>query len=146
MNKSIKNGLILGAIGFVAGMMVCGVFTLCEIDNVKQDFDIVQFVLYYLMGGLNGAVCMGFTVVYDIEKWSILRATATHFLITFTSLLTFAFVTGWFKPGEPTFYVTIIICLVVYVFIWLTQYLIFKRKVKRMNRDLERMKDEKSTK
>ena len=146
MNKTVKNALILGAIGFAGGMLVCFMFTLFNLDEVKQEFELIPFLRYYLMGSLNGAICMGATVVYNIERWSILRATATHFVITFISLFTFAFVTGWFKLGDPSFYITVIVCLVVYVIIWLTQYFIFKRKVKRINKELERVRDENSTK
>ena len=40
---------------------------------------------------------MGFTVVYDIEKWSILRATVTHFLIANGMMILTATILKWWN-------------------------------------------------
>ncbi|MBQ9008104.1 MAG: DUF3021 family protein [Clostridia bacterium] len=88
-----KKAIILGSVGFVIGALISAGFGLIygTSENIRQ-------VLPHLFfGGLYGAVTMGSTVFYDIEKWNIARATATHFLLVVSLYCVLVFTLGWFR-------------------------------------------------
>ena len=95
--------------------------------------------------GLYGALAWGSSVIYGIESWSILRCTVTHGLITFGGLTMFFVVliaAGWMKkPSFGAALIMLIMFLLVYFLIWLIQFMIYRRKVKKMNLKLREWKE-----
>ena len=89
------------------------------------------------MSGIYSAVVTGSSIVYDIEEWSIARATATHFLLSFSLYFLLVLSMGWFRLDDPVFWIVIAVMVVIYVLIWLFQYLSYKRKIREMNHDLK---------
>jgi CDP-diglyceride synthetase len=85
------------------------------------------------MGGIPGAIAMGTAVIYDIEEWSLLRATVTHFLIVMVALLLACFVLKWFEPWSAPFWIMLAAELVGYIIIWLIMYLCYKKQVRKLN-------------
>ncbi len=131
-----KKATLLGLVGFVLGMLISiGFGLICGASE-----DLKSALPHILLGGLYGAVAMGSTVVYDIEKWSIARATATHFLLIIGLYCVLVFSMGWFRIEDPAFWIVIAIMIVGYVLIWLLQYLAYKRKVRQMNDNLRMLK------
>ena len=87
---------------------------------------------------------MGSSAFYDIEEWSILRATVTHFAVVFASFNIIALSLGWFTFGSVDYWIIHAVMIVLYFLIWLVQYLIYKHKVKELNRELEKWKSRQS--
>ena len=127
-----KKAMLLGLIGYIAGCIVGLCFVL-----QNDDFNLARDLPQILLGGIPGAIAMGTTVIYDIEKWSILRATATHFAITMGAIVFGCFVLNWFKPWSAAFWLMLAIELVGYILIWLIMYLCFRKKVRRLNELLQ---------
>ncbi len=139
MNKLVKRGLILGIIGFVLGILIGLMF--CLTGDEPGGLELTGETMFYLLiGGLQGMSAMGFTVVYEIEHWSILRCTVTHFIITAGGYFTMGYLQGWLIPGEMFAHIMIIAFVIAYFIIWLVQYLISLHKIRKMNEDLDKMK------
>ena len=132
-----KKAVLLGLVGFAAGALIGVCFCL---SGSSGSFSLKDNLLHLLLGGLYGAVAMDSSVVYDIEKWSIARATATHFLLVFITYFLLVISMGWFRLDEPLFWIVVAAMVVAYVFIWLFQYLSYRRKIREMNEDLEKWK------
>ena len=131
-----KKGTLMGFTGFILGSLIGICFGLAggEAGGLRATLpDIV-------LGGLYGAVAMSSAVVYDIEKWSIARATAVHFLLVVGLYCLLAFSMGWFMIEEPVFWIVIAAMVVGYILIWLFLYLAYRRKIQQMNEDLKTMK------
>ena len=146
MNETWKRALVLGGIGFVAGAVIGAAILLFSRAEVFSDpSSFVGVVLDLLFSGLNGAICMGSTVVYGFEHWSVARTTIVHFCITFSSLTffyTIGVLCGWISvPSVGSVLILFGICLVVYFAIWFSQYLSYKKQVRRLNDDLEKIKE-----
>ena len=84
---------------------------------------------------------MGTMVIYDIEKWSILRATFTHFLIVMGVMLLACFVLKWFEPWSAAFWIMMAAELAGYVIVWLILYHSYRRKVRKLNDMLRKSLD-----
>lgn len=97
---------------------------------------------YRPIKGIPGAVAMGSAVIYDIEKWSILRATAAHFLISMGAILMGCFVLKWFKPWSTPFWIMLAAELAAYVLIWLIMYRGYRGKVRKLNEMLKESREQ----
>jgi positive regulator of sigma E activity len=141
------------AIGFSIGMLVDAIISSVITTNIMNDGttyfcnpevtkmfgnEILGYILQFIIAGLHGAICLGGTVVFDIEEWSVLRATATHFIITAVSFTITATILKWWSFDsfiENLIFVGII--LLMYVFIWCIQYVSYKVEVKRIEKDMK---------
>ena len=138
MNNTWKHALLLAVIGLAAGALVSGFFAMMAGTEKGLGFPLW---LNYLLGSLQGALGMGSTVVYAIDRWSVTRCTVTHFVIVFSGYTALGLIEGWFLPGDPGFWIMTAVMVAVYFIIWVTMYLSYKRKIKQMNSELERWKE-----
>ncbi len=146
MNKMLKKALILGAIGFVVGFLI-GVFMwyLGVKDNPSVHYDSLTFI-YCIVGGIFGASAMGSTVVYDVESWSITRCTITHFVFVFAGFYLMAYIQNWDIFWNIGFLYVTIPEIIGYIIIWLIQYLIARKQVKKMNEELKDIRNDLNSK
>lgn len=131
-----KKAMILGLIGYIAGCLIGLCFAL-----QYHDFTIAAALPKILLGGIPGAITMSTTVVYDIEKWSLLRATVTHFLIVMGVMLLACFVLKWFEPWSTSFWIMLAVEAVGYFIVWLILFRCYKKKVRKLNELLQENRD-----
>ena len=135
ITPEIKSKMIIRAlIGFILGMFISMAFCIHNADG----FDL-RFVINLLAGGVIGFINNGSSAVYDIESWGTTKATVIHYISTVIVFLTIALSLGWFSI-DMTLLIFMIIFTVVYVIIWLSEYLYFKKTVNEINKELESFK------
>ena len=134
-----KKAVLLGALGYAAGIVIGVVIFLC---NSSRSF--AETLPYILLSGIPGAVAMGSAVIYEIEKWSIARATVTHFLITFAGIYLAGLSLGWFRFGEPAFWIFTAAMTAAYILVWLIMYIAYKRQIRKMNENLRKWRSRKT--
>ena len=134
-----KKATILGAAGFAVGALIGLCLTLVNFAGWRETLP------HIIAGGIQGAVAMGSSVIYEIEKWSITRATVTHFLLVFALYFLISLSLGWFRLDDAVFWIVIAGMAAGYVIVWLIQFSIYKKKVQEMNAGLEKWKSGKNT-
>ncbi len=143
MSEFWKKTLFWGAVGFVLGMLVSLGFLLpMGIAQYYARHGSGRLALQLLAGGALGAINMGSTSIYSLERWSLLRCTLTHFCIAMTTYFTVGFSMGWIRLGDAFTLWLSAIMVVVYFIIWLIMYLQGKRDIRKINEALKRWKDE----
>ena len=141
MEEIWKKAVILGAIGMILGIFIgAGFWYLMSGEAPGTAAGLSALMLHLLMSGVLGMVANGSSVIYEIEEWSIVRATITHFIISMGIFYVIAFSLGWFSPADPACWIMSVILVFVYFMIWMVHSLIFKYKVKRMNEELRKWK------
>ena len=133
-----KKATLLGLAGFVIGAAIVICLVLLDSQPLQGAF------AHIVIGGIYGAVAMGSSVVYGIEKWSIARATATHFLLVFALYFLLVISMGWFRLSDPVFWIVVGTMVAVYILIWLLQYLSYRRQIREMNDELIKWKSRNS--
>ena len=145
MKELRKKALILSIAGFILGVLIGIAFLIILDDGTLKNENTVGKIIYLMTCGLYGALAWGSSMIYGIESWSILRCTVTHGLITFGGLTMFFGVliaAGWMKkPSFGAALIMLLMFLLVYFLIWLIQFMIYRRKVKKMNLKLREWKD-----
>lgn len=138
MNNTWKHALLLAVIGLAAGLLVSWFFA--QMAGTEEGLGFPLW-MNYLLGSLQGALAMGSTVVYAIDRWSVTRCTVTHFVIVFSGYTALGLIEGWMKLNDPGFWIMTAVMVAVYFLIWLVMYLSYKRTIKRMNAELNRWKE-----
>lgn len=138
MNKLVNSFIIRALIGALMGIAICimlyafGVYDDIILDN--KPYVLMQFI----GSAINGIICMGSTIVYDIDKWGLSKVTLIHYVITLVSFFSFNFLLSWFS--EFNIFIILLVFTIAYFIIWLINYLLYKREIRRMNKELENIK------
>ena len=138
MKRYVNSFIFRALIGALMGIAIClilygfGSYDEIIIDN--KPYVLMQFI----GSALNGIICMGSTIVYDIDNLGLSKVTLLHYVITLVSFFSFNFLLGWFS--EFNIILILAVFTVVYFIIWLVIYLIYKREIRRMNIELEDIK------
>lgn len=138
-----KRTAILAAVGFALGLLI-GLCFLAP-DGIREYYahnGPGRLALYLVLSGALGAVNVGTTTIYSLERWGLLRCTLTHFFIAMVSYSTVGFALGWLSLREPSTLWMLAVCVIVYFIVWLAMYLIYRRQIRRINAALRRWKSE----
>lgn len=130
--KFIFNTLL----GLSLGLLI-GAFTTAFLANDVQLSSRIWIIFQFLGSGLMGVVGMGGTIVYDLEDWSLLKATLVHYILSFSTMFVLSELLGWFDHNILG--IVFIAFSIVYLFIWTANYLNWKLQIGQLNRDLEIM-------
>ncbi len=109
------------------------------INNMGQSRAVI---LQTVLGGLFGMVALGGTCVYDIEKWSLLRASLVHCLLILITYINVGLVLYWLSFHIIPILIMSGIIILVYALIWLVMYTRWKREIREINMLVEKYKKE----
>ena len=151
ISKKVIMKFIVGfGLGVVAGIVITIIFSLLlngKISFISSDFvstignKPLAYIIEFILMGLLGLVGYGGSSVYEVENWSIMKATFVHFFATFIVFFAVSFTLGWVSTEDITGTIIMIACTVgAYFVIWLVQYIRSKMLVRDINSGLEKMK------
>lgn len=143
MNDIIKKAIRRALFGFELGLAVGIILMLTgAFDYLPPEGKALKLVLYMIVSGLMGSIGMGMTVVFEIESWSIARATFTHMGAVIIGYVLMGWIEGWYKyaDGPRDLIITAVCIIVAYFFIWMVMYLKNKSQIRKMNEDLNEIK------
>ena len=135
MDKLKAKFTILALAGCVCGFTIVVIIYMCGGYPMELLADRPAFLAQIIGSCLLGALNMGATIVYDIDKWGIIRVTLTHYCISMCSFIICEKLLGWFP--DSVLIIVLVIFTVVYALIWVIMSLRGKREVERMNEELE---------
>lgn len=142
MNPLVKSAVWRGALGFALGVPVnLGILCWARPDAFAGGMSNGALLTFILSGGLYGALALGSSVAYDIERWSVARATLTHLLVALGGMYLLGLVQGWLALTPFGFFIPTAGFIALYFLIWLVQYLSLRRKVGQMNRGIKRRRN-----
>lgn len=104
--------------------------------------EINAVILQTVLCGLLGTGFAAVSVIWQIESWSIVKQTGIYFLIISIIMMPVAYFTYWMEHSIKGFLSYFGVFIVIFVFIWIIQFIICKRNVNRMNANLYKAKRE----
>ena len=129
-------------LGFVLGLMAGGGFILLwRTPDVFWGMTGYRAVTAYLIYcGVFGAASIGGTILYEIDDNNPFRATAIHFVIILGGLF-LLFLSLGMRLDSIGLWVFISVCIAVFCMIWLIIWFHDKRRIQKMNEDLQKWKE-----
>lgn len=89
-----------------------------------------------LQAGLSmiyGVAWAGASVIWDAEKWSLLKMTLVHLLVTSVASFPIAYFARWMPHSTTGILLYIGIFIAIYIGVWLGQYGGMKKRIAAMN-------------
>ena len=126
-------------LGFSLGMIIGAIMYVLNVND-NEPVDKVFLLMQLFGSGIMGIVGTGGAIVYDVEDWGLGRATFTHYLVTFFTMLSISEILGWFS--HDILLIVVLAFSFVYLIIWGTEYFVWKKEVRQINRQLGLLKSE----
>lgn len=149
----MKKKIIMRSIlGFPLGIALGYVITICISLVWAQGYyspcvpelilavgnEINAVVLQALLCGVLGAGFGGCSVIWEIEHWSLVKQTGLYFLIVSVIMMPTAYVLYWMEHSVKGVLQYFGIFLLIFAGIWLSQFMIGKHNVRKMNENLHK--------
>lgn len=154
MKKKILFRTLMGApIGVLVSLIITIIFSLCMghgeyfpaphelivwCGGNETTAVIVQMICSLLVGAIGG----GSSVIWEIEKWSLLKQTLVHFAVIAVPYYGISYVMNWlphYLYGALGYSGSFIL---VYVVMWCSIYFSIRAKIKKMNKQLQEMQQQ----
>ena len=152
-----KEIILSGAFGFPIGIAIGylitifislslanGYYTPCvpELISVMGN-EINAVMLQTLLCGLLGTGLSISSIIWKLEHWSIVKQTGIYFLLISFILMPIAYFTYWMEHSLKGFVSYFGIFVLIFLVIWLLQFIIGKHNVNKMNAGLNKAKNDK---
>ena len=102
--------------------------------------EIKAVILQTLLCGLLGIGFGASSVIWEMENWSIVKQTGIYFIIISAIMMPVAYFAYWMEHSFLGFVMYFGIFAVIFVFIWIVQFIIGKNNIKKMNEKLIKAK------
>ena len=97
---------------------------------------IAAVIIQYLITGIIGMTFASTTIIFELDKWSLLAQTALHFIITSIVMFFSGFFCGWFPHTAVSTIIWFGVFIVTYIIIWISFMLYYRKKTKEINKAL----------
>ncbi|MGN0623110.1 MAG: DUF3021 domain-containing protein [Oscillospiraceae bacterium] len=87
--------------------------------------------------GLLGAICAAGSLIWETDNWSLVRQTATHFALLSLTMLPIAYICHWMAHTAAGIISYFAIFIIIYIFIWAVNVVIWKLKINQINKKIE---------
>lgn len=132
----IKRGLLGSTIGVFINQTIL-VFIILFSDK-EYVTDNNQVIFQYIISILVGIVFSAGSVIFEIEEWSLLRQTTTHFVLMSTVFFIAAYYAGWMPKDTLGISLFVVFFLLIYVIMWFLFKSYWDKKIKEVNEELRR--------
>lgn len=137
MNIHLKNffirGLIFSGLGPVVAAIVYLILYLCNVVGAVSG---VEMFLHIISTYILAFVAAGASVVYNIERFSIMKATVIHYVVLYAAYILCYLINGWIKDNIKSILIFTIIFIVSYFTIWISTYFSIKAVSNKLNEKL----------
>ena len=141
--KIIMRGLFGLPTGIAIGFVITLIISICIgngsfypvtpelIDATGNELNavILQTVLCAIMGAGFAAA----SIIWELDSWSLAKQSGIYFMIISVIMLPIAYITNWMKHTILGVLSYVAIFVAIFVVVWISQYLLWKRKIKQMN-------------
>ena len=139
----IKRGLV----GFPAGIAIGFVITLMISAFIGDGYyypvtpeligstgnELNAVILQTVLCGIMGSGFAMASVIWELDSWSLAKQSGIYFLIACIIMLPIAYIANWMKHSFSGILSYVGIFVVIFVVVWLAQYLSWRHKIKKMN-------------
>jgi hypothetical protein len=148
---TMKKAIIRGMLGFPMGIFLSISITILIslslgtgeynpvvptlIDVTKSELNAV--ILQYILSGILGFMFAAGSTVFEVEQFSLVKQVVIHFFISVFTMLPIAYILRWMDHSIGGIVSYVGVFLIIYVVIWMIQYMSWKKKIHEINKKLE---------
>ena len=147
MKKELLKRMLLGApLGLAISTLITIAISLtvgdgqyyAVVPSLARDMgsEINAVMLQAGLSMIYGAAWAGASVIWDAERWSLLKMTLVHLIVTSLATFPIAYFARWMPHSNTGILLYIGIFIAIYVGVWLGQYNGMKKRIAAMNAKL----------
>ena len=147
MKKKIVLRSILGfplglAVGYLITIIISlilanGYYSPCVPElTIVMGSEINAVLLQAFLCGILGSGFAAASVIWETDDWGLVKQTGIYFLIISVIMMPIAYVTYWMEHSLKGVLSYFGIFFIIFVVIWILQYVVAKRNVKKLNETL----------
>ena len=144
MKKKMMKRMWIGLpVGIAMGYIITLIISACIGDGAfypvapelaeKMGNELNAAILQTVLCGVLGAGFAAASVIWEMDSWSLAKQSGVYFLVIGILLLPIAYVANWMQHSVVGFLSYIGIFAGIFFAVWLSQYLCWKRRIKKMN-------------
>ena len=144
--EALKRALLGFPIGIAVSVIITLIISVVSGDGVYYAFvpslaerfggEVGAAAMQTLLSGLLGAGCAALSVIWELGSWSIAKQSGVFFLGLFVMMMPAAYVLDWMEHSVSGFASYFAIFFGIFVFTWISQYIIWKQKIRRINKEM----------
>ena len=100
-------------------------------------------ILQTVLCGVMGSGFAMASVIWELDSWSLAKQSGTYFLIACILMLPIAYIANWMEHSVAGVLSYVGVFVVIFVMVWLVQYLSWKLRIQKMNACFKKGKDAK---
>ncbi|MBP5312731.1 MAG: DUF3021 domain-containing protein [Clostridia bacterium] len=144
-----KNLLKLAGYGFVLGIAVWAIISVFSFNPDSGIYPLAgrfgsvknALIVQLILSGVYGMLCMGGTVVYEIDRLPLALASLIHATMCIVPFVLLSYLFDWFK-NVPDLLIMVGMQAVAYTAVWLIMFFRYKKQVKKLNEINEQIQTE----
>ena len=144
MKKKIMKRIWIGLpVGIAMGYIITLIISACIGDGTfysvapelteKMGNELNAVILQTVLCGVLGVGFAAASMIWELDSWSLAKQSGVYFLVIGVLLLPTAHVTNWMQHSIVGFLSSIGIFVGIFAVVWLSQYLCWKQRIKKMN-------------
>ncbi len=147
----IRRGLLGLPTGVAIGFVIALIISICihdgsfhpvtpeMIETAGSELNAV--ILQTVLCGIMGAGFAMASVIWDMDSWSLAKQSGIYFAIACILMFPIAYVAHWMEHSVLGFLIYAGIFVSIFVAVWLSQYFVWKNKIRKMNAQLRSRTD-----
>ncbi|HHX14366.1 MAG TPA: DUF3021 domain-containing protein [Clostridiales bacterium] len=142
---SVVGGIAVHLITLLINYFSTGQYLVC-VPELTERFGFAGAIVFQtILAAVFGMVAFGGMCFFDIEKWSLLRASVVHCALILVTYIIVGLQLHWFSFDLIPILIMSSIAIFIYALIWLIMYASWKREIREMNRLAEEYKKDADT-
>lgn len=145
--KMIQRGLLGFPLGIAIGFVITVIISMCIgdgsfypvtpelIDTMKNELNAV--ILQTILCGILGTGFAMASVIWEIDSWSLAKQSGIYFAITCVIMFPISYFANWMPHSTAGILSYVGIFVAIFLAAWVTQYSVWKRKIKKMNEGIK---------
>ncbi len=99
--------------------------------------EINALILQTILCGIIGSSFASLSIIFEIEKWSLLKQTIIYFISTSIIMMFIAYNLYWVEHNINSILIYFFTFAMFFIIFWIIQYLIFKNNINKINKKIK---------
>ena len=100
--------------------------------------EVTAIIIQTVLSAVLGAGFAGGSIIWEMDKWSLLKQTSIYFGIVSVLMMTIAYICEWMEHSVKGILSYFGIFVAIFIAVWIVQYLIWKVRVSRIKEKIQK--------
>ena len=100
--------------------------------------EVTAVIVQTVLSAILGAGFAGSSLIWEMDKWSLLKQTSIYFGIVSVLMMTVAYICEWMEHSVKGILSYFAIFFAIFIVVWIVQYLIWKVRISKIKEGIQK--------